>query len=398
MLGTQLQVQLLIGPVVPRPAPAELMEVLRSIEVQRAEQSPSGFQLSFTAECASTCVEFALLASGLLERFSRVIVLVAWNGPPRVLIDGFITYQELIPGGGLGDSILAVTGEDVSVKMNMVELSTEYPEMSDAQIVERILERYGELIQLTSVSPPLLDLAPVSYVPQQNCTDRILLQKLARRHGFYFCVRPAAAPGSNIAYWGPPEADLVPQTTLTVSHGGEGNLSDVSFGYDALAPSVTYGSIAETTSIPPLPAPIARGASTRLQGFAAIPGLEAGEALAAEPFTFVEQLPVLRLRGSLFKHEGMTVGQAEAYAQALTDYSTDPIVTADGELDTLSYGDLLVAPGVVELRGAGLSYDGKYFVSEVTHRIDFLEDSLSYRQRFRLRREGTGTTIDRVMP
>jgi hypothetical protein len=81
--------------------------------------------------------------------------------------------------------------------------------------------------------------------------------------------------------------------------------------------------------------------------------------------------------------------QTKAKAQGMVDRSLDEVVTATGELDALRYGGLLQPRGPVDLRGAGRSYDGSYYVKSVTHSIDIRKGE--YRQRFTLTREGLGT-------
>jgi hypothetical protein len=61
-------------------------------------------------------------------------------------------------------------------------------------------------------------------------------------------------------------------------------------------------------------------------------------------------------------------------------------VTADGELDSVRYGSVLRAHRLVAVRGVGRSYDGRYLVRRVTHRIQ----RGVYTQTFKLSREGTG--------
>ena len=94
----------------------------------------------------------------------------------------------------------------------------------------------------------------------------------------------------------------------------------------------------------------------------------------------------------LFDHYGLDLVRSTITAQALTDSSTDQVVTAQGTLDALRYGGVLVAPGVVPLRGAGLTYDGLYYVKQVQHTIG----RGGYKQDFVLTREGVGSTIGRV--
>src|ERR1019366_10363127 len=44
-------------------------------------------------------------------------------------------------------------------------------------------------------------------------------------------------------------------------------------------------------------------------------------------------------------------------------------VTATGSLDVLRYGQALKARSLVGVRGAGLAFDGLYYVNSVTHQI-----------------------------
>ena len=81
-------------------------------------------------------------------------------------------------------------------------------------------------------------------------------------------------------------------------------------------------------------------------------------------------------------------------AQSTTDTSTDRVVVGQGQLDTLRYGAVLEAPGLVDVRGVGYSYDGTYYVQQVKHSIR----RGGYTQNFTLTREGVGSTITEVRP
>jgi hypothetical protein len=82
-----------------------------------------------------------------------------------------------------------------------------------------------------------------------------------------------------------------------------------------------------------------------------------------------------------------------AEAQAMADRSTD-VLTVEGQVDGARYGNMLAPRTLVGMRGAGLAYDGFYFVEEVTHRLA----RGSYMQKFKLTREGTGSTTPVVPP
>ena len=70
------------------------------------------------------------------------------------------------------------------------------------------------------------------------------------------------------------------------------------------------------------------------------------------------------------------------------------MVSASGQVDVLRYGKILNARGLVGVRGAGLTYDGLYFVKSVTHNIKHGE----YKQSFSLTRNALISFTPVVVP
>jgi hypothetical protein len=68
------------------------------------------------------------------------------------------------------------------------------------------------------------------------------------------------------------------------------------------------------------------------------------------------------------------------------------VVSGTGSLDVLRYGRVLKARRLVGVRGAGMAFDGLYFVKKVTHSIK----RGSYKQNFTLVRNGLISTLPRV--
>src|SRR5262249_36524972 len=97
--------------------------------------------------------------------------------------------------------------------------------------------------------------------------------------------------------------------------------------------------------------------------------------------------PIPALRTSLQRcTANLNPAQAATAALAAQTNAPDPVV-AEGELDTVRYGQGLRARRLVSVRGAGFSYNGDYKVSKVTHDID---PGRKYTQTFELKREGLG--------
>lgn len=396
-----LTVSLKMGATTPANAPADLMQALRTIEVVQGSRCPSGFRLSFSGDryppVQGTSTDYALLSEGLLAPFVRVQLTVNPQGSTStVLIDGFITRQELTIDEE-ENAVITVIGEDVSVKMDLFEVAAEFPNLADSAIVSQILGSYSSLGITPSVTAPAGEAAPQSWVPQQNSTDRYYLQMLAARHAYQFFIQPGASAGQNTAYWGPPVTTGDRQKALTTNMRGVNNLRRLSASYDALAATVTYGQALDLSKTPAVATPIAIGSASQLPGLstgAALPS--AASSLATTPSSYSSQLSTLAVRGALLLHPGLTPTDAQSLGQAKTNRSVQEVVVVEGEVDVEEYGAVLVAPGLVDLRGVGQTYDGTYYVKQVTHVLTQENDAWSYAQRFVLTRGGTGSTITQV--
>jgi hypothetical protein len=379
LLGIHLS--LLIGPTVPLPAPIALAEALSNLQVNYSDSGHSGFELTFQVGRAGPLdlLDYKLVKHPLLKPFNRVIALIRFNILPEVLLDGIITQVRLSPSNEPGTSTLTVTGEDVSVMMDLEETAEEYPAHFDYAIVTRVLgqgkySQYGLVPPLPPPDPPRIPV-PTQEVPNRAfTTDRAFLEELAQRYGYLFYITPGLGPSViptvNKVFWGPPERLSLEQSALSMNMGPETNVDSLSFTYNALAPNkVKYTAEGQTRTLE-------RRSLSRTARPLARDQAELRRTLAYTPA------------------DGMSAQQAEAEAQGMLNRSLDEVVTATGTLDALRYGKLLKARQLVGVRGVGQSYDGTYYVKQVTHQIQ----KGQYRQSFTLTREGTGATLPVVRP
>jgi hypothetical protein len=309
-----------------------------------------------------------------------VILVVLFGGRPRVLMDGLITNQQFSPGSNPGTATLTLTGEDVSIAMDMEKKRSEYVGRDETMIAMQIIESYAQYQLVPDITPPpVLDVPlPIERTPTQQHTDLDQLKRMAQRFGYVFYVTPGPFPGMNTAHWGPPQRISLPQRALTVSQGPEQNVDQISFAYNGLAATAVKDVVQDRLTNMTLP--VLAFFSTRVPPLAAMPAL---------PFQF----PNVRM-SLLDKSAGLSWAEAQSRAQGVSNKSIDSVVTAQGELDALRYGDLLEARGIVGLRGAGFTYDGLYYVKSVSHAIS----KGQYKQRFNLTREGTGAITPVVVP
>ena len=376
LLGTHLTI--LIGPTVPVPAPPGFLEALESVSVTHSVEERSGFQIMFRAGRSSADIlDYALLSSPLLSPFNRVILVVTFGAIPQVLMDGMIIDQQFSPSNQPGESTLTVTGEDVSVMMDLEEKSVEHPAQPEALIALKLIASYAQygLIPLV-IPPPSLDMPlPIERIPVQQGTDLEYLQEMAARFGHVFYVTPGPAPFTNTAYWGPPVRVGLPQRAISVNLGPSTNAEISNVRYDSLAPTFVQGQVQDRRLNQTVP--VRTFVSTRLP-------------LVSQPAWATQA----RTRTRQFRQSGLDTMQAFSRAQAETDASTDQVVEVTGELDASRYESLLQPRGLVGVRGAGYSYDGFYYVKSVTHNIRKGE----YQQSFTLTREGLGAISPVVIP
>jgi hypothetical protein len=380
LLGVNLS--LLIGPTVPLPATPDIAEALQSASVTQNDEGRSGFQIVLQVGRAgpTDLLDYRLLLNPLLRPFNRVILTALFNAIPRVLIDGLITNQQFSPGNEPGTATLTLTGEDVSVAMDMEKKRAEWPAMSEMVIANVIIGSYAQygLVPMVMPPPTIDQPLPIERTPVQQGTDLDYLKSMAQRFGFVFYVESGPVPGVNTAYWGPPNRTGLPQRALTVNQCPEMNVDSINFTYNGMAPTIVDDVVQDKLTNSSMP--VITFASLRLPPLAAMPAL---------PF----QLPNVRT-SLLDQSSGLSIIEAYAHAQGVTDKSVDSVVTAQGELDALRYGDVLTPRGIVGLRGAGFTFDGLYYVKSVSHSIS----KGKFKQRFNLSREGTGAITPVVIP
>lgn len=381
MKGSDITLGLMIGEEVPKNAPPALLEALDEIQIRQGDDDEAffeqGFQIAFQANRSDDrSPDYAILNGPTLKAGNRVIITVTLGSKPQVLMDGIITHQQLTYDVSM-NAVLLVTGRDLSILMDLEEKATGHVGLKHKDVVEKILKEYAKYGISARVSPPSINwpTQPPNHIPYQNGTDRDYLRRLAAEYGFLFYIRPGPQPQKSVACWGPQELQVTPQKALSVNMGVMTNVESISFSYDALASTQVYR--AKPQDGPGNPTLVETNQSTLK------PSLSKNPALAGNT-SFV--------RKKWLGYSGPDEVEAMARAQAITNLSTGSVITVTGSLDVLRYGAVLVAPGLVGVRGVGQTYDGDYYVKSVMHIIR----NGSYKQSFTLTREGLTSKTQKV--
>src|ERR1700722_3690266 len=236
MADSGIRLQLFLGPTRPTPAPFEVVDALLDLQVTDNDRERDGFQARFSIG-KSTPMDYGLLQRGYFDPPSRLSVMVIYGGSPQMLINGVITNHQVIPSNKPGQSTLVVTGEDISLLLDLEEKPQTHPSQSDSTIARNLLTAYmGEGI-VPDVTQTDDTPAVVERVPNQQKTDLVFLRDLAQRNGFVFYADPQV-PGTTTAYWGPENRLGKPQPALSMNMGPLTNVdSSITFSFNALGPT-----------------------------------------------------------------------------------------------------------------------------------------------------------------
>jgi hypothetical protein len=366
---------LMIGPAVPVPAPQPVVDALTSVQVNSGRDR-SGFQLTFSVGSNSPLVTTMLPAGYFDPIVTRVLIVVTLNGVPNVIMDGLVTRQEMQPGNEPGKSTLTITGEDLSIAMDLVEIVLPYPAMPDYATINLALAKYAFLGIVPLVIPPFItDFKPFTEGwMTQTKTDLDYIRSTAQGCGHVFYVEPGPLPGQSIAYFGPDIRIPVPQPALNVNMDAHTNVESLGFSLDGLRKELNIVTILDPiTGKIPIPVPIP-------------------EINVFKPPLGARPTPPAKI---VYNRRSATLKITEALKQAVAKgMASSSAISGNGSLDVLRYGRILRARLLVGVRGAGCAYDGLYYVDNVTHNIKHGE----YKQNFTLSRDGLISLTPRVVP
>lgn len=378
MLAKGIQLTLLMGPVVPVPAPRVVLDALESVQVTTSAGAASGFQLGFQFSARSALNDIFLIAAGTGGGIGvpplRVLLVVTINGTPSPLFDGVMTRVEVQAGSNGQPGSLTITGEDLTKVMDMQDWSgLPFPAMPIEARVALLCAKYAAFGLIPLVVPSLFTDVPipVERIPAQQGTDLQYIRQLAGQVGHVFYIEPGPAPGTNVAYFGPEIKVGVPQPALNVDMDALTNVESLSFSFDPTKGVLPIVFIQNAMTRAPIPIPI--------------PKLNPLQPPLGVLSTPISNIKVLKDTAKMSPMQAISAGLAEAS-------KSQDSVSASGSLDVLRYGRPLKARQLVGVRGAGLAYDGLYYVNSVTSTLKRGE----FRQSFQLTRNGLVSITPKV--
>nr|WP_298143340.1 hypothetical protein [uncultured Pseudomonas sp.] len=351
-MSNAVHLTLLIGPIIPLPVPAMLIDALEEARVTSSATGASGFQLRFKINSKSELNTLFLIAVGNNTSVGtpplRVVLIVTLEGRPQPLFDGVVTNVEVQAGQNNQPGSITITGEDLTKVMDLIDFSgLPYPAMPIAARVALICAKYAAFGIIPLPIPELfLDVPiPIERIPAQQGTDLAYIRQLAEEVGHVFYIEPGEAPLTNIAYFGPEIKVGIPQPALNIDMDAHTNVESLNFSFDPTKGVLPIVFIQNQMTRVPIPIPI--------------PNLNPLQPPLGLLSTPLANLKIMKNTAKMNPMQAIMAGLGEAK-------KSQDAVSANGSLDVLRYGRILKPRRLVGVRGAGIAYDGLYYVDSVT--------------------------------
>jgi len=351
-MSNAVHLSLLIGPIIPLPVPAMLIDALEEVTVTSASEGASGFQLRFKVNSKSELNTLFLIAVGNNASLGvpplRVVLIVTLGGRPQPLFDGVLTNVEVQAGQNRQPGSITITGEDLTKVMDLIDFSgMPYPAMPIEARVALICAKYAAFGIIPLPIPSFFTDVPIPIerIPAQQGTDLAYIRQLAGEVGHVFYIEPGEVPLTNIAYFGPEIKVGPPQPALNIDMDAHTNVESLNFSFDPTKGVLPIVFIQNQMTRVPIPIPI--------------PNINPLQPPLGVLSTPLANLKMMKETAKMNPMQAISAGLAEAK-------KSQDSVSASGSLDVMRYGRILRPRKLVGVRGAGVAYDGLYYVSSVT--------------------------------
>jgi phage protein D len=350
-----------------QPAPPQLIDVIQRLEVEDHAEMADMVRLSVAIAIRDGCGSWNVVDENTFQRLTKLRIDVnVGSGKTEPLIEAYVIETNADFANQPGQSVLNVVAMEPTAKMNLEEKVRPWPNMADSDIAEQIFRDCKFNTDNIDQTQPTRD--ENDHTEMQRGTDIQFLQRLAQRNGFEIYVELNPETGVVEGHFHAPRLQQNPQGVLSVNMGSATNVNSFHARFDMVQPATAQ---AHNIDIHSSEQQTGQSDSQQDKPLGSAPTVPAGDA-----------------RQVLISGTGLSdTGELQTAAQAEVD-RTSWAITAEGEVNTVAYGDVLRAKRPVLVRGAGRQFSGIYYVERVLH--SFTGDG--YTQQFSLRRNAAGLT------
>jgi phage protein D len=350
-----------------QPAPPELIDVIQRLEVEDHVEMADMVRLSVAIAIRDGCGLWNVVDENTFKRLTKLRIDVnVGSGKTEPLIEAYVIETNADFANQPGQSVLNVVAMEPTAKMNLKEKVRAWPNMTDSDIAEQIFSDCKFNTDNIDPTQPTHD--ENDHTEMQRGTDIQFLQRLAQRNGFEIYVELNPETGVVEGHFHAPRLQQNPQGVLSVNMGSATNVNSFHARFDMVQPATAQAQNVDVHS------------SEQQTG--------QSDSQQDRPLGSAPTVPTGDARQVLISGTGLSdTGELQTAAQAEVD-RTSWAITAEGEVNTVAYGDVLRAKRPVLVRGAGRQFSGIYYVERVLH--SFTGDG--YTQQFSLRRNAAGLT------
>lgn len=305
--------------------------------------------------------DLPMLVDGRTDAGSELSVIAPVDGKNNYLVKGPVTGQQIhIEHGGAG-SFVEVSGSDTSIAMDRETKTTLWSDVTDSDAVTAIVAQYGYVPDVDSTDAGHYE---TKHTMVQRDTDLQFVRRLARRNGFIFWIT-CDEIGIETAHFKRPPVDGGAESELIINLESN-NLSTLDINWDSERPTSVVAAQLDLNDKSDIDGDVTKSPLRSL-------GDKALDEIATETRSIHIAAPVDGAGDLQSRGEGALI-EAGWFIRATCQTTIFALKT------------LVRAHTVINLRGAGSRFSGKYFVSGVRHTIDAAE----HRMDLELIRNGWG--------
>jgi phage protein D len=364
-----------------------------SLRVEESVASGSSFQLQLATQVDDNGV-WRYLDDDRFALFTKVSIKIGFTGGGGLagalgalgsalgggggndglvpVFDGYVTDLRFDIASEPGDSSILVSGMDTSVLMSLEEKIVVWTNMSDSDVVKKIVGGYGTQVAADATTKVHQE---EDAVLVQRASDVQFVRELAQRNGFEFYFETDQTSGSVTGYFRAPQLGGTPQPDLAIQFGDDSNLTRFSARLVGQRPlSIKLAQIDVATNN-------VNTVKVSDMQLAKLGDKDAG-ALVGGPLGSLVRPKDTEAQMLISAPATGDETELQTLAQALRD-EAGWFITAEGEINGEAYQNVLRPRRLVLVKGAGKAYSGKYYVTRVAHEMS---GDGTYTQKFEARR------------
>lgn len=324
-------------------SPDEELAAAASVEVQERIGEMTTYRIRYDIDIAEG--DFPMLVDERIGPGSELSVIAPIDGRNNYLVKGPVTGQKIHLAHGGAGSFVEVSGTDSSVAMDRETKTTLWSDVTDSDAVTTILGQYGYTPDVDSTAAGHYE---TKHTLVQRDTDLQFVKRLARRNGFLFWIT-CDEMGIETAHFKRAPLDGDPAGDLIINLDSN-SLEAVDIDWDVERPTSVVAAQLDLNDKSDIDGAVAQSPLTSL-------GAQALNAIAADTRSIHIVAPVDDAGDLQSRGEG-TLVEANWFIRATCQTTVNAL------------NALVRAHTVINLRGAGTRFSGKYFVSGVRHNID----------------------------